>query len=396
MLTPTLAQQLADENADATGLGILITDCDGMVIGSSDPRRIGTFHEASIEVVRSHEPASHSAKQAAALKGVRPGTTLPIIVDDEVVGTVGITGSPGAVRRLGPLVRRHTEMLLRESAALRSQLIREKNIEDLVRDIAGFDPDLIETAALHARAEELRYSLDVPRIAIVFGLSGERATDQDPSSDAASVVRAEVIRAIREQFRDPQDIVAAGAPGRFVVLHPEPRQHAGNDASRLEKRCAAVMDAVAKRCGLRLRAAIGGRGATPIELKTALGEGQDTLALAGRLGANAPQTTTWSAENLRVYQVLSATNQRSRHNLIDAELAILREQPQWPALEATITAWCESGFRLVDAAARLHVHRNTLVYRLARIEKLTGRDTREFTNAIKLYLACLAARLDPG
>ena len=37
MLTSSLAQSVAAENAAATGLGILITDPDGTVIGSSDP-----------------------------------------------------------------------------------------------------------------------------------------------------------------------------------------------------------------------------------------------------------------------------------------------------------------------------------------------------------------------
>ncbi|TAM89163.1 MAG: sugar diacid utilization regulator, partial [Jatrophihabitans sp.] len=34
-----------------------------------------------------------------------------------------------------------------------------------------------------------------------------------------------------------------------------------------------------------------------------------------------------------------------------------------------------------------------LVYRLARLESLTGHDMRDFTAVIKLYLACLALRL---
>ncbi|WP_338899553.1 helix-turn-helix domain-containing protein [Streptomyces sp. TG1A-60] len=36
-------------------------------------------------------------------------------------------------------------------------------------------------------------------------------------------------------------------------------------------------------------------------------------------------------------------------------------------------AWCESGFNLVRAAAALHVHRNTVVHRMQKIEQITGR-----------------------
>ena len=57
-------------------------------------------------------------------------------------------------------------------------------------------------------------------------------------------------------------------------------------------------------------------------------------------------------------------------------------------------AWCETGFNLVHAAAALHIHRNTLVYRLNKIAKLTGRPVRDHPATLALYLACLADQLD--
>lgn len=50
--------------------------------------------------------------------------------------------------------------------------------------------------------------------------------------------------------------------------------------------------------------------------------------------------------------------------------------------------------QLVRAATTLHVHRNTLVYRLGKITQLTGRPVRDYPAAIALYLACLSDQLD--
>ena len=66
----------------------------------------------------------------------------------------------------------------------------------------------------------------------------------------------------------------------------------------------------------------------------------------------------------------------------------------WRVLRATIIAWCECGFSLVGAASALHVHRNTLVYRINKIERVTGRPLREHRATLTLYLACLADQLD--
>ena len=48
----------------------------------------------------------------------------------------------------------------------------------------------------------------------------------------------------------------------------------------------------------------------------------------------------------------------------------------------------------MDAAANLHIHRNTLLYRMAKIEHLTGRSLRDHSAGVTLYLACLADQID--
>src|SRR4051812_15181468 len=169
-LTPALAQEIAGDTSAIIGFNVLITDRDGVVIGSGNADRIGTFHEASVEVMRTLRAATHTVGQARLLRGVRPGVTLPIVLDGQAAGTVGITGAPAQVRRVRLVVRRQTEILLQESLLLRSRLLRERVLEDLVRDIAHFDADLVAPDELALRAEELGYDLGVPRAAMILDL----------------------------------------------------------------------------------------------------------------------------------------------------------------------------------------------------------------------------------
>ena len=62
-------------------------------------------------------------------------------------------------------------------------------------------------------------------------------------------------------------------------------------------------------------------------------------------------------------------------------------------LARTFLVWCESPFSPGETARRLHLHRNTLAYRLDRIRRLTGLDPRDFHQAFRLYLALTARRL---
>ncbi len=100
-IDPCRGPQIAGDTSAIVGFNILITDVNGTVIGSGDVSRVGSFHEASLDVISTHAPATPSAAQARMLQGVVPGVTLPILLNGQAVGAVGITGSPKQVTRLG-------------------------------------------------------------------------------------------------------------------------------------------------------------------------------------------------------------------------------------------------------------------------------------------------------
>lgn len=52
----------------------------------------------------------------------------------------------------------------------------------------------------------------------------------------------------------------------------------------------------------------------------------------------------------------------------------------------TTKVFLESGMNLTDAAKKLHLHRNTLIYRLDKVKKLIGLDPRVFHDAIQIKL----------
>ncbi|MEU0246125.1 sugar diacid recognition domain-containing protein [Streptomyces sp. NPDC006235] len=388
MLSPSLAQEIAGDTSAVIGFNVLITDAEGMVIGSGDSSRVGTFHEASVEVVRSKEPATHNASQAQSLRGVRPGITLPLVTDGRAVGTVGITGTPAQVGRFGLLVKRQTEILIRESVMLRSRLLAERAAEKLLTDIAAYDPLVVEGDLLMFRAADLGFDLRLRRVAVAFEVTvpdagarrGARARD-------VALVRSELLRTVRDVFADPQDIVAGTAPGWIGVLHRLPAR-APADVPAAD--CRRVTDVIAAQDGLTARAGIGEPATSVGALHDSYQDACDALRLGARVDGS---STVHSIGDLRVHQLLAAVSQSARTRLLDLTAARLREQPDWPVLRDTITAWCESGFNLVRASTALHIHRNTVVYRMNKIEQLTGRPLREHRTAMALYLACLADRL---
>lgn len=367
-LTPALAQEIATEIGAIIGLHVLITDDAGVIIGSGDAGRLGALHSPSIDVMATREPATTTARQARALPTVKAGITWPIIIAGKAVGTVGLTGSPGTVRRFGLIVQRQIEILIRESEVLHSRLVREQALRDLVRDVAFFDADAMVPAALMSRAAELGVDLRLPRMAIVVDLPPSVRSTREPS----------LPRLVREVFDSPQDVVTELTAGRAAVLH-----HMREDP---ETACVRLVELVRRWYGSPVWVGIG----QPAGDVTGLHESYQDASAAARLGpTHGAPNCVFPIGRLRVHQLLDSTGHRARARFVESLVGPLRGQPGWPETRRTLVAWASSGFNLVHAAERLHIHRNTLIYRLDKISQECGQQVRDPFTGVALFLACL-------
>jgi len=361
-----LAQQIAGETTEAIGHNVIITDTEAIVIGSGDETRVGSLHEASLDVMRTQESAWHDPEQAARLRGVRPGITLPLVIDGEAVGTVGITGSPRQVRRFGLLVRRQTEILLEESALLRSRLQRERALEDLLGEVAGFTSGAMDPALLEASARDLGFTLSGERRALMVATT-------------AATIGPEFLRVIRAVFHHPQDVAARRSTTTCLVLMHADSRRATDETTRLA-------DTLEERFAGRVRVGLGDVARTHEGLAASCHDAVDALQLGTRVS---PDLRLLDIKELRTHQALLSLAPAARERLATGLLGDLPERSDWPVLRATVLAWCESGFNLVEAASALTIHRNTLLYRLGKLEQLLGRPWRDHRHMLDVYVACV-------
>ncbi|MDO7919847.1 sugar diacid recognition domain-containing protein, partial [Pseudomonas aeruginosa] len=96
-LDSTLAQHIVDRAMAILPHNINVMDAQGMIIGSGDPSRLHTRHEAQL-VLANRRVVEIDEQAAACLRGVRPGVNLPLLHAERLVGVLGITGAPEVVR----------------------------------------------------------------------------------------------------------------------------------------------------------------------------------------------------------------------------------------------------------------------------------------------------------
>ncbi|HUG85532.1 MAG TPA: sugar diacid recognition domain-containing protein [Euzebya sp.] len=395
MLEPAVAQEICDTISDAIGHNVLITDGEGLVIGSGDVDRVGSFHEASLRVLTTSAGAQHDVEAARRLKGVHPGITLPLRLSSRVLGTVGITGPPDIVRQFGEIVRAQTEIMLRETMLVRLALLRERALEELLADVASFDAAVSSHDALVTRAEELGFRLELPRMAAVIAFDGLPADDGADDSGQRGVrlqsLRMDLLRTARAVFGRSQDVVVSVGPQAIAVLCDLAPSDSRGPAGRAGSRCDQLVGEITDRYGLDARAGVGRLAGSLTELRHSYDDAWMALRLGRLFGAD---QRVHHITDHPVGSLLLTISPRARRQYRSMVLGSLMQRANWGQQRETIIAWCESGYRLVDTAAMLQVHRNTLVYRLDRLGEMTGTNLRDARHATSLYLACLLEDLD--
>jgi carbohydrate diacid regulator len=377
MLGQALAQQIAEEITDVIGHNVLITDEAGIVVGSGDESRVGQFHEASVEVVRSRRMAAHSAEDVRDLVGTLPGVTIPLIVDGDVVGTVGLSGSPDEVVRFGLVVKRQTEILMQEAARIGSRMTHERATAQLLREICEWHHSGVPKAQLLRRGRNLGYDLSsARRIAVI--------EYQEPDGSRPGVADPErVLIDVNAVFDTSGHLIAPLA--RMVIAVAAPDTTTRDSESPVVDRCRELVASLHGR-GVSARVGVGSTASGIAALNISARDAFDAL----QWGPIAhPDTTIHEIEHVRLHQALSVVPIDSRARLTEGLLGPLLADRDWPVLRETLIAWGDSAFNITKAANLLHVHRNTLIYRLDKVARIVQRRLDEQGLAVALYVTCV-------
>lgn len=95
---------------------------------------------------------------------------------------------------------------------------------------------------------------------------------------------------------------------------------------------------------------------------------------------------TYHIKRVGMFITLANTSQDRKAELAHQILSPLLRDEQ---LFKTVQAFLTSGLNLTEAADRLHIHRNTLIYRLDKTKKLIHLDPRHFDDALQIKLGLM-------
>jgi carbohydrate diacid regulator len=118
-IAKTFAMQIVEEISGIIHQHINFIDEHGIIIASTDPSRIDSVHMGAKRLIDEGLTQLIIASDHE-YPGSRKGINLPITVDEKIVGVIGITGEPQDVAKFGEIIRKFTEMTIRD-VTLREQ-----------------------------------------------------------------------------------------------------------------------------------------------------------------------------------------------------------------------------------------------------------------------------------
>ncbi len=367
ILTTGLARDIVERTMRIIPFNVNVMDAHGTILASGSASRIGELHAGALLALAKRAPVEIDAPTAKNMHGAKPGINLPLVVNGQVCGAVGLSGAPDEVRQFGALVRLTAEMIL-EQAALAGALQRDsRHREAFVLNLIRFDADARELEAWGHRL-----GVDFARTQLVFLLElAEEGGDTE-------IHRLQ----LRLLARDGTLLTAAAGPREMVILASYDPAAAPPPQRQLDTLAALLRDECPHPHALTMGIALPGIDGAAISYQSA--------QAAARIGrARAPERQRHSYYELALPVLLSGLDAGWQAAQLRQPMAKLRAHDRKELLRRTLSAWFAHDGNAAATAAALHIHRNTLDYRLKRIAEITGLELSRTEDRFLLYVSGL-------
>jgi carbohydrate diacid regulator len=377
-LNAELAQEIVQRTMKIIPFNVNVMDAQGIILASGKSSRIGDLHAGAQLVLAKSDTVEIDSSVLGNMPGAHIGINLPLAVRGRICGVVGITGEPQAVRQFGELVRMTAEMTL-EHAQLVHELQRERRYREefLFHLLKKTD---IAAASLEAWAVRLGLDLARPRAVSVLILEDDRLPP-----DQALLKLQQVQLQLTTHW--PHLLSTVLSPHELAVLEPfEPSTPqltatTGLAHARLQEFERLIQPLIPGPKRLAMGIALPGLDGAATSYLTAC-----RSAHIGR--QRYPEQRLFCYYELGLPVLLCGLDSGWQAHQLRQPLQRLHAfDRKAGTLRRTLITWFAQGSHLLATAKALHIHRNTLDYRLQKIAELTGLDLAKTDDRFLLYIA---------
>lgn len=112
-ISKELATNIVKEMKNIIKKDLNFINSDGIIIASTDEERVNTYHEGGKQAIKNNNVIRINSDNE--YRGGKKGINLPLRFNNDIIGVIGISGEPKEIEKYGEIIKRMSEILIREA-----------------------------------------------------------------------------------------------------------------------------------------------------------------------------------------------------------------------------------------------------------------------------------------
>lgn len=367
LLDQKMFQQLAEKIIENVGYNINIIDTEGIIIASGDKDRIGKYHAIGHKVALEERRIDIEREDEELYSGVKFGINQPFYYKGELAGIIGITGTVQETANFVKIVKTMIELMVEQEMLKESIYHRQSNksyFANLIFSLKTPEDEMI----LMNWAQRLGYCLDIPRVILLV------IFEETYNAQISTLLLNEIKSS---NLHTKEDFSAVLSMGKLLILKSLPNNSSENYLKDYAEDIYSKIQRITPNVFI-------GISSVYMDVKKYKDGYEEAAFIVKRLKRDQMKIGTMS-DYLYEY-LLSHVPQELVWHYIREKIEKLDNSNE---LLETIVGLTDYGMNLVETSKAMYLHRNTIVFRFAKIKELTNLDP--IHNVIDRYIFHLIA-----
>lgn len=360
-ISSIIAQEIVMQMKEVLAHEINFMNSEAVIIASTDKNRIGQFHEGAFVVLQTDEALT--ILDDTRFDGSKKGINIPVSFENEVIGVVGITGDKQIVEKYGAIIKKMTEILIKEDFLKDLNKKKRERSHYIISTVLNhhlYDPSFETTPVF-------TYDYTSPHLAIIGSFVEEINFQYE-----------ELYRIVDMHLSSLEKSIYLVKDNKLYIFTKETdSQIIKSDLLKLSHRISELYKGL---------------------FSFGIGPISQSLAQAHQAFGYAQETLVWNMTQLKKpvmffdeldIGLVASGIDVSRRTLIKQKVIGSIPANERDYLKKVFITYGDYNKSITQSADKLYIHKNSFQYSLNKIKTYTGYDPKVLNDYVLLYLAFL-------
>lgn len=346
-LNRDLANRIVKRIMSTLNHNINVMDENGVIIASGDESRIGQTHKGAIEAINNQSTREIYEDTDTEKQGINK----PIFIERKIVGVIGISGHPNEVRKFAELITITAQLMVEQQFYLNVEEVKQTRYRDFLnewiyQESNHYNEDFI------LRAELLEIDLFVQRSVALVKMD---------------TIRYNLFENYQRLLAKNEHVMRYGLQNVLLIL--DANTNVDEKLKTIASKDRNVVYIGVSQANQVLRESVKQAERMGLLLSSHIAKGQ--------------------IAHFRDYQMIDCIIHSPVSLNLNKYIERINQYEKKGELIETLENYFEYNCEIKRISEAMFIHRNTLAYRIAKIEEITDLNLQEFNDRVTLYYALL-------